>query len=39
MTEKNDFLAGAGVNTRLSHLGYSPFDCHGFVNPPVVHAS
>jgi cystathionine beta-lyase len=39
MTEKNDFLAGAGVNTRLSHIGNSPFDFHGFVNPPVVHAS
>lgn len=39
MNEKNDFLAGAGVNTRLSHIGNSPSDFHGFVNPPVVHAS
>jgi cystathionine beta-lyase len=39
MNDKNDFLAGAGVNTRLSHIGNSPLDFHGFVNPPVVHAS
>jgi cystathionine beta-lyase len=39
MNEKNDFLAGAGVNTRLSHIGNAPSDFHGFVNPPVVHAS
>ncbi|MCV9997192.1 cystathionine beta-lyase [Pararhizobium sp. YC-54] len=39
MNEKNDSLAGAGVNTRLSHIGNSPLDFHGFVNPPVVHAS
>lgn len=32
-------LAGAGDNTKLAHLGYSPSDYHGFVNPPVVHAS
>ncbi len=28
-----------GVNTRLAHIGYNPRDYHGFVNPPVVHAS
>ena len=28
-----------GVNTRLAHAGYDPTDYHGFVNPPVVHAS
>ncbi|MDH6268636.1 cystathionine beta-lyase [Rhizobium sp. SG_E_25_P2] len=28
-----------GINTRLAHQGYSPRDYHGFVNPPVVHAS
>ena len=28
-----------GVNTRLAHIGYEPRDYHGFVNPPVVHAS
>lgn len=39
MSDKKDFLAGAGVNTRLSHLGHNPMDYHGFVNPPVVHAS
>ena len=31
--------AGLGVNTRLAHAGWSPRDYHGFVNPPVVHAS
>ena len=30
---------GKGVNTRLAHSGYEPRDFHGFVNPPVVHAS
>ena len=28
-----------GINTRLAHAGYDPADYHGFVNPPVVHAS
>jgi cystathionine beta-lyase/cystathionine gamma-synthase len=28
-----------GVNTRLAHGGYDPRSFHGFVNPPVVHAS
>ncbi|MCG6115239.1 MAG: cystathionine beta-lyase [Mesorhizobium sp.] len=28
-----------GINTRLAHSGYDPKDFHGFVNPPVVHAS
>lgn len=28
-----------GVSTRLAHMGHDPFDFHGFVNPPVVHAS
>ncbi len=28
-----------GINTRLAHSGYDPRDYHGFVNPPVVHAS
>ena len=28
-----------GINTRLAHGGYDPGDYHGFVNPPVVHAS
>jgi cystathionine beta-lyase len=30
---------GMGINTRLAHEGCDPFDYHGFVNPPVVHAS
>lgn len=32
-------LAGAGMNTRLAHIGYAPESYFGFVNPPVVHAS
>lgn len=28
-----------GINTRLVHSGHDPRDFHGFVNPPVVHAS
>lgn len=28
-----------GINTRLAHTGNDPNDFHGFVNPPVVHAS
>ena len=28
-----------GMNTQLAHLGNDPRDFHGFVNPPVVHAS
>lgn len=28
-----------GINTRLAHAGYNPRGFHGFVNPPVVHAS
>ena len=31
--------AKLGINTRLAHSGYDPRDYHGFVNPPVVHAS
>ncbi len=27
------------INTRLTHIGNDPFDYHGFINPPVVHAS
>ncbi|WP_417433816.1 cystathionine beta-lyase [Hoeflea sp.] len=29
----------AGINTRLAHSGHDPRSFHGFVNPPVVHAS
>ena len=28
-----------GINTRLTHSGNDPRDFHGFVNPPIVHAS
>ena len=28
-----------GINTRLTHSGNNPKDFHGFVNPPIVHAS
>jgi cystathionine beta-lyase len=36
-TDKNK--QSAGKNTRLAHAGHNPQDYHGFVNPPVVHAS
>src|ERR1700751_5404576 len=39
MKDKDTFLQNAGINKRLSHIGNSPSDFHGFVNPPVVHAS
>ena len=39
MTEKNKLNADSGINTRLAHLGHDPHSYHGFVNPPVVHAS
>ena len=32
-------LPDAGTNTRLAHIGNQPAEYHGFVNPPVVHAS
>lgn len=32
-------LETKGINTRLAHTGNDPRDFHGFVNPPVVHAS
>lgn len=35
---KRDFT-GKGINTILAHAGYDPAGFHGFVNPPVVHAS
>ncbi|MCP1198483.1 cystathionine beta-lyase [Notoacmeibacter sp. MSK16QG-6] len=28
-----------GINTLLAHAGHNPRDFHGFVQPPVVHAS
>ncbi len=39
MSDKRSGSAGAGVNTRLAHIGNDPRSYHGFVNPPVVHAS
>ncbi len=39
MNDKKDVLAAAGPNTRLTHVGNDPAEFHGFVNPPVVHAS
>ena len=39
MKNRDEILAGAGVNTRLAHAGNDPAEFHGFVNPPVVHAS
>ncbi|MDH6229910.1 cystathionine beta-lyase [Mesorhizobium soli] len=35
---KRDFT-NTGIHTRLAHAGNDPRDYHGFVNPPVVHAS
>lgn len=36
---KSDMRKHKGINTRLAHSGNDPRDFHGFVNPPVVHAS
>jgi cysteine-S-conjugate beta-lyase len=35
---KRDY-SNNGINTRLAHIGNDPREFHGFVNPPVVHAS
>lgn len=34
-----DHPSADGPNTRLAHSGHDPKAFHGFVNPPVVHAS
>lgn len=39
MKNYKEMLAGAGLETRLCHIGHDPLEFHGFVNPPVVHAS
>ncbi|MDH4439786.1 MAG: cystathionine beta-lyase [Rhizobium sp.] len=39
MGKDKEWLSTAGTNTKLCHAGYDPRDYHGFVNPPVVHAS
>jgi cystathionine beta-lyase len=36
---KTDDDRPLGANTRLAHAGHDPREFHGFVNPPVVHAS
>ena len=38
MSNKNN-TSKTGINTRLAHSGNDPQSYHGFVNPPVVHAS
>ncbi|AJY46406.1 cystathionine beta-lyase [Martelella endophytica] len=39
MAKKIDASSGLGDNTTLAHSGFAPAGFHGFVNPPVVHAS
>jgi cystathionine beta-lyase len=39
MTESDDHSTRVGLNTQLIRAGYSPFDYHGFINPPTVRAS
>ncbi len=39
MAKIDNKARGLGINTRLAHIGYDPSEYHGFVNPPVVHAS
>jgi cysteine-S-conjugate beta-lyase len=39
MADDTKSFGSLGINTRLAHDGYDPMSYHGFVNPPVVHAS
>jgi len=39
MSNRDKNKKQSGLNTRLAHAGHNPQDYHGFVNPPVVHAS
>jgi len=39
MKNENLHAADVGPNTQLIRAGYNPFDYHGFINPPAVHAS
>lgn len=39
MTNNEDAFEKLGPNTQLVRAGYDPFDYHGFINPPTVHAS
>ncbi|MGV1760305.1 cystathionine beta-lyase [Rhizobium sp. A22-96] len=39
MSNSDVRLNPLGPNTQLVRAGYDPFDYHGFINPPKVHAS
>jgi len=39
MSKSDDSANPTGANTQLLRAGYDPFDYHGFINPPTVHAS
>ncbi|MGV8937068.1 MAG: cystathionine beta-lyase [Allorhizobium sp.] len=39
MKDRKQMLAGAGMDTRLCHIGHDPADYYGFVNPPIVRGS
>jgi cystathionine beta-lyase len=39
MGDHNEIPKNVGPNTQLVKAGYDPFDYHGFINPPTVHAS
>lgn len=39
MNVRRTKASNGGVNTRLAHTGNDPMAFHGFINPPVVHAS
>ena len=39
MARKTHEAPQSGDNTTLAHCGHDPHSFHGFVNPPVVHAS
>lgn len=39
MSENDNRSTEFGPNTQLVRAGYDPFDYHGFINPPTVHAS
>lgn len=39
MSGGSDHAKPFGPNTQLVRAGYDPFDYHGFINPPTVHAS
>ncbi|NTF96049.1 cystathionine beta-lyase [Rhizobium rhizogenes] len=39
MSKSDDRLNQTGPNTQLVRAGYDPFNYHGFINPPTIHAS